>query len=222
MADEQKQTVLVVDDHESVRKQIYWTLEENYQVLEAASRAQALALLEKNEVDVVLCDLRLPPHESDITEGLAILESVRALNPLLPVIVITGDEDRETALKVVQRGAYDLFYKPFNVEEVEIIVRRAAQHYRLEKDNLTLRDELRKVGGFQEGIVGSSPVLRRIIDQARAVSETSATVLITGESGTGKEMMARFIHNTSPRARAPFIACNIAALPESLIESELF
>jgi DNA-binding NtrC family response regulator len=222
MPDEAKQTVLVVDDHESVRKQLFWTLEENYRVLEAASRAQALALLEKNDVDVVLSDLRLPPNESDITEGLAILESVRALNPLLPVIVITGDEDRETALKVVQRGAYDLFYKPFNVEEVEIIVRRAAQHYRLEKDNLTLRDELKKVGGFQEGIVGSSPVLRRIIDQASAVSETSATVLITGESGTGKEMMARFIHNTSPRARAPFVACNIAALPESLVESELF
>jgi DNA-binding NtrC family response regulator len=222
MSDELKQTVLVVDDHEPVRKQLYWALEENYRVLEAASRPQALALLEKNNVDVVLCDLRLPPNESDITEGLAILESVRAFNPLLPVIVITGDEDRETALKVVQRGAYDLFYKPFKVEEVEIIVRRAAQHYRLETDNLTLRHELKKVGGFQEGIVGSSPVLRRIIDQARAVSETSATVLITGESGTGKEMMARFIHNTSPRARAPFVACNIAALPESLVESELF
>src|SRR5262245_41706286 len=222
MSDETKQTVLVVDDHESVRKQLYWTLEENYRVLEAASRPEALALLEQHEIDVVLSDLRLPPNDSDIREGLAILESVRSLNPLLPVIVITGDEDRETALKVVQRGAYDLFYKPFNVEEVEIIVRRAAQHYRLEKDNLNLRDELRKVGGFQEGIVGSSPVLRRIIDQARAVAETSATVLITGESGTGKEMMARFIHNTSPRARGPFIACNIAALPESLVESELF
>jgi DNA-binding NtrC family response regulator len=222
MPNERKQTVLVVDDHEAIRKQLYWTLEENYRVLEASSRPEALALVEQHDVDVVLSDLRLPPNDSDISEGLSILESVRSLNPLLPVIVITGDEDRETALKVVQRGAYDLFYKPFNVEEVEIIVRRAAQHYRLEKDNLILRDELRKVGGFQEGIVGSSPVLRRIIDQARAVAETSATVLITGESGTGKEMMARFIHNTSPRARGPFIACNIAALPESLVESELF
>ncbi len=222
MSDEPKQNVLVVDDHESVRKQLYWALEENYHVLEAASRTEALALLDQQPVDVVLCDLRLPPNESDISEGLAILEAVRKLNPLLPVIVITGDEDRETALKVVQRGAYDLFYKPFNVEEVEIIVRRAVQHYRLEKDNLNLRDELRRSGGWQEGIVGSSPVLRRIIDQARAVAETSATVLITGESGTGKEMLARFIHNMSPRARAPFIACNIAALPESLVESELF
>jgi DNA-binding NtrC family response regulator len=222
MSDEPKQTVLVVDDHESVRKQLYWALEENYHVLEANSRAQALALLDKESVNVVLCDLRLPPAESDISEGLAILEAIKKLNPLLPVIVITGDEDRETALKVVQRGAYDLFYKPFNVDEVEIIVRRAAQHYQLEKDNLNLRDELRRTGGWQEGIVGSSPVLRRIIDQSRAVAETSATVLITGESGTGKEMLAKFIHNISPRARAPFVAVNIASLPESLVEAELF
>jgi DNA-binding NtrC family response regulator len=221
MPEQSKQTVLVIDDHEAVRKQLYWALEENYRVLEAASRQEALALLDSEPIDVVLCDLRLPPAESDITEGLAILEAVRRLNPLLPVIVITGDEDRETALKVVQRGAYDLFYKPFNIDEVEIIVRRAANHYLLEQDNLNLRSELRK-GGWQGDIVGSSPALRRIIDQARAVAETSATVLITGESGTGKEMMARFIHNSSPRARAPFIACNIAALPESLVESELF
>ncbi len=220
--EEPKQTVLVVDDHEAIRKQLYWALEENYRVLEAGSRNEALTLLDQEQVDVVLCDLRLPPVESDITEGLAILESIRKLNPLLPVIVITGDEDRETALKVVQRGAYDLFHKPFNVEEVEIIVRRATQHYLLEKDNLNLRDELRRSGGFQGGIVGSSPVLRRIMDQARAVAETTATVMITGESGTGKEMLARFIHNISPRARGPFIACNIAALPESLVESELF
>ncbi len=222
MTDEPKQTVLIVDDHESVRKQLYWALEENYRVLQAGSRNEALSMLDSENVDVVLSDLRLPPNESDISEGLAILEAVRKLNSLLPVIVITGDEDRETALKVVQRGAYDLFHKPFNVEEVEIIVRRAANHYKLEKDNLNLRTELRRTGGWQEGIVGSSPVLRRIIDQARAVAETSATVLITGESGTGKEMLARFIHNISSRARAPFIACNIAALPESLVESELF
>src|SRR4030095_13142676 len=221
MPEELKQTVLVVDDHEAVRKQLFWALEEKYRVLQADSRRQALQLLESEPIDVVLCDLRMPPVESDITEGLAILEFARKLNPLLPVIVITGDEDREPAIKVVQRGAYDLFHKPFNIEEVEIIVRRAANHYSLEQDKLNLRHQLGKAGG-QEGIVGSSPALRRIIDQARAVAETSATVLITGESGTGKEMLARFIHNISPRARAPFIACNIAALPESLVESELF
>jgi len=222
MADQPKQTVLVVDDHEAVRKQLFWALEDNYRVLEADSRARALAIVEQEPLDVVLCDLRMPPNQHDISEGLAILEAVRKFNPLLPVIVITGDEDRETALKVVQRGAYDLFYKPFNVDEVEIIVRRAAQHYLLEKDNLDLRNELRRSGDWQKGIVGSSPTLARVMNQARAVAETSATILVTGESGTGKEMMARFIHENSPRARAPFIACNIAALPETLVESELF
>ncbi|MGH9803116.1 MAG: sigma-54-dependent transcriptional regulator [Blastocatellia bacterium] len=222
MSDQPKQTVLVVDDHESIRKQLFWALEENYRVLQASSRAEALALVETESIDVVLSDLRMPPSSHDISEGLAVLESVRKFNPLLPVIVITGDEDHETALQVVHRGAYDLFHKPFDVQEVEIIVRRAAQHYQLEKDNLNLRDELRKGGDWQQGIVGSSPSLRRVIDQARAVAETSATVLITGESGTGKEMLAKFIHNISPRARAPFIACNIAALPETLVESELF
>src|SRR6266542_2671096 len=221
MPEESKQTVLVVDDHEAVRKQLFWALEEKYRVLQADSRRQALQLLEAEPIDVVLCDLRMPPVESDISEGLAILEAARKLNPLLPVIVITGDEDRETALKVVQRGAYDLFHKPFKIDEVEIIVRRAANHYSLEQDNLNLRKELGKAG-WQGGIVGSSPSLRRVTDQARSVAVTSATVLITGESGTGKEMLAQFIHNISPRARAPFVACNIAALPESLVESELF
>jgi two-component system NtrC family response regulator len=126
MPEQPKQTVLVVDDHESIRKQLYWALEENYRVLEASSRAEALALVEKEPIDVVLSDLRMPPNEHDISEGLGILEFVRRFNPVLPVIIITGDEDRETALQVVNRGAYDLFYKPFKVDEVEIIVRRAA------------------------------------------------------------------------------------------------
>ncbi len=222
MPDQPRQTVLVVDDQESVRKQLYWALEDNYRVLEAGSRVEALALVEKESIDVVLSDLRMPPSLHDISEGLGILESVHKLNPLLPVIIITGDEDHETALQVVDRGAHNLFTKPFDVKEVEIVVRLAAQYYQLQKENLDLRNELRRGGDWQQGIVGSSPSLRRVIDQARAVAETSATVLITGESGTGKEMLAKFIHNISPRARAPFIACNIAALPETLVESELF
>jgi putative PEP-CTERM system response regulator len=221
MAQASKQTVLVVDDHEAVRKQLYWALEENYRVLEAASRAQALAHLEREEIAVVLCDLHLPPFVSEIGEGLAVLEAARRLTPPLPVIVITGSEDRATALEVVRRGAYDLFQKPFEVGEVEIIVRRAAQHHRLERENVALRDELQRASGWQE-IIGSSTRLQAILDQARAVAETNATVLITGESGTGKEVLARAIHRASPRAQAPFIACALAALPESLIESELF
>jgi len=221
MSELSKQTVLVVDDHEAVRKQLYWALEENYRVLEAASRVEALRHLEGEEIAVVLCDLHLPPMVSDISEGLAVLEAARRRLPPLPVIVITGSEDRATAMEVVRRGAYDLFQKPFEIGEVEIIIRRAAQHYRLEQENVALRDELQRASGWQE-IVGSNTRLQAIFDQARAVAATNATVLITGESGTGKEVLARAIHRASPRVNAPFIACALAALPESLIESELF
>jgi DNA-binding NtrC family response regulator len=221
MAEPSKQTILVVDDHEAVRKQLYWALEENYRVLEAASRSEALRHLEREEIAVVLSDLHLPPVISEISEGLAILEAARRRLPPIPVIVITGSEDRATAVEVVRRGAYDLFQKPFEIGEVEIIVRRAAQHYRLEQENVALRDELQRASGWQE-IVGSNTRLQAIFDQARAVAATNATVLITGESGTGKEVLARAIHRASPRAQAPFIACALAALPESLIESELF
>jgi DNA-binding NtrC family response regulator len=219
MSDSPKPTILVVDDQEPIRKQLYWALEETYQVLQAASRAQAIQLLEQQPVDVVLTDLHMPPNEQDISEGLGVLEAVRRFNPAIPVIVISGDDEHETAIKVViQNGAFDFFQKPFNVEQVEYIVRRAANYSRLHQDYLALRNEERS----KHEVVGSSPALTRILDQAHAVSDTNATVLITGESGTGKEVLARFIHNTSPRAAKPFIACNIAALPESLVESELF
>lgn len=213
--------MLVVDDHEAVRKQLYWALEENYRVLEAGSRAEAIAHLERENISVVLCDLHLPPMVNEITEGVAVLEAARRHNPPIPVIVITGSEDRAVGLEVVQRGAYDLFQKPFSVAEVEIIVRRAAQHYKLESENAKLRDELQRAGGWQE-VVGSNPRLQKIFAQAREVAATSATVLITGESGTGKEVLARAIHRASTRADGPFIACSIAALPENLVESELF
>ncbi|HZS04717.1 MAG TPA: sigma-54 dependent transcriptional regulator [Blastocatellia bacterium] len=221
MPDSTRQTILIVDDHEAVRKQLYWALEDSYRVLEAASSTQALAHMEREEIEVVLSDLHLPPILSDISGGLLVLEAARKRNPPIPVIVVTGSEDRKTALEVVGHGAYGLFQKPFDVEEVGIIVRQAAQHHLLERENTKLRTELRRATGWQE-IVGESQRLRRIFEQARAVADTNATVLITGESGTGKEVLARAIHRASPRAEKPFIACAIAALPENLIESELF
>ncbi|MFN7948868.1 MAG: sigma-54 dependent transcriptional regulator [Blastocatellia bacterium] len=221
MSDPGKQTILIVDDHDAVRKQLFWALEDDYRVLEAASSTQALQHLEREEIAVVLSDLHLPPVLSDISGGLSVLEAARKHSPQIPVIVITGSEDRRTALEVVRRGAYGLFPKPFDVDEVGIIVRQAAQHFYLERENTTLRSELKRATGWQE-IVGESQRLRRIFEQAKAVADTNATVLITGESGTGKEVLARAIHRASPRVEKPFIACAIAALPETLIESELF
>lgn len=227
MTDLDKQTILVVDDHEAVRKQLYWGLEENYRVLEAGSRAEALAHLERESVDVVLCDLHLPPLVNEITEGVAVLEAARHFNPPLPVIVLTGSRERAVAVQVTARGAYGFFQKDsFSLDEVEIIVRQAAEKIKLEREKVTLEQEnaslRQQVASGWEEVVGSNVRLQAIFAQAREVASTSATVLITGESGTGKEVLARAIHRASPRANKPFVACSIAALPENLVESELF
>jgi DNA-binding NtrC family response regulator len=214
-------TVLVVDDDESVRRQLYWALKETYHVLEAGARPAAIDYLEREKIDVVLSDLHLPPHLGNISEGLAIVEAARRKRPPVPVIVITGSASKQAAMEVVRRGAYGFFEKPFDADEVMHIVHQASRVRSLEGEILRLRNELNNCRGFSH-LIGASVALERTIKQARAVAETSATVLITGENGTGKEMLARAVHEESPRANGPFVGVSCAALPESLIESELF
>jgi DNA-binding NtrC family response regulator len=216
-----KVTVLMVDDDEAVRRQLFWALDEEYHVLQAATREEAVEQLRHEKIDVVLSDLHLPPHLDDISEGLAIVEAARAAHPPVPVIVITGSDSKRAALEAVKRGAYGFFQKPFNPEEVSHIVTQAARLRRLEQENLRLRCELSGQKGFAH-LVGESRALEHILKQARAVATTSATVLLTGENGTGKEMLALAIHEESQRAGGAFIAVSCAALPETLIESELF
>ena len=216
-----KETILVVDDDESVRRGLFWTLNSNYRVLEAASRAEALELLQQESIDVVVSDLHLPPHVEDTSEGLAIIEAARNHHPPVQVVVITGSNAKQAALEAVKRGAYGFFEKPLDADEVLHIVNQAARMRRLEVENARLRDELVGARGFGR-LIGSSQSLEKTLKQARAVADTNATVLIIGENGTGKEMLACAIHDESQRARGPFIAVSCAALPESLIESELF
>ena len=217
-----KVTVLVVDDDEAVRRGLFWALnEEEYRVLEAETRAEAIELLEHEKIDVVLSDLRLPPSPNEISEGLAIIEAARLQRPPVPVIAVTGSESKQAALEAVRSGAYGFFEKPFDADEVLHIVHQAARTHRLEQEILCLRSALSARHGFGH-LVGASPSLEKTLKQARAVAQTSATVLLTGENGTGKEMLARAIHEESPHALGPFIAVSCAALPESLIESELF
>ncbi|HEX8846486.1 MAG TPA: sigma-54 dependent transcriptional regulator [Pyrinomonadaceae bacterium] len=216
-----KRTILVVDDDRSVRNGLRWAFLENYRVLEAGTRAEAVEKLGRERVDVVLSDLRLPPALDDISEGLAVVEAARAMRPPVPVIVVTGSESKEAALEAVRRGAYGFFEKPFNAEEVLHIVNQAARAFSLEQEIMRLRSELMRSRGFGS-LIGSSPALEKTLKQARAVAQTSATVLLTGENGTGKEVLARAIHEESGRAGQPFIAVSCAALPETLIESELF
>ncbi len=216
-----KGTVLVVDDDDTVRSGLYWALTSDYRVLQASSRDEACAQINDEEVDVVVSDLHLPPNVDDIAEGLALIDVARTQNPPLQVVVITGSNAKRAALEAVKRGAYGFFEKPLDPGELLHIVNQAARMRQLEIENRRLRDELSRPPGFTH-LTGTSQALERVLKQARSVAATAATVLLTGENGTGKEMLARAIHQESPRADGPFVAVSCAALPEALIESELF
>lgn len=216
-----KETVLVVDDDESVRRGLMWTLKTDYRVLEADCRTEAIKLMRQETVDVVVSDLHLPPRLEEISEGLAIIEAARAAEPPAQVVVITGTDEKNAAREAVRRGAYGFFEKPLDGAEVLHIVNQAARMRRLEVENARLHEELVGARGFGR-LIGLSQALEKTLKQARAVASTSATVLIVGENGTGKEMLARAIHEESQRADRPFIAVSCAALSETLIESELF
>jgi DNA-binding NtrC family response regulator len=216
-----KGTILVVDDDDAVRKGLYWALTSDYRVLQASSRDEACALINDNEIEVVVSDLHLPPNVDDISEGLALIDIARAQDAPLQVVVITGSDSKRAALEAVKRGAYGFFEKPLDPEELLHIVNQAARMRQLEIENRRLRDELSRPPGFSH-LLGSSAALERVLKHARSVAATSATVLLSGENGTGKEVLARAIHQESPRATGPFVAVSCAALPEALIESELF
>ena len=216
-----KGTVLVVDDDDAVRSGLYWALNSDYQVLQASSREEACALINDEEIEVVVSDLHLPPHVDDIAEGLALIDVARSHDPPLQVVVITGSDSKRAALEAVRRGAYGFFEKPLDPGELLHIVSQAARMRLLEIENRRLRSELSRPPGFVH-LLGASQALEKILKQARSVAATSATVLLTGENGTGKEMLARAIHDESPRASGAFVAVSCAALPETLIESELF
>ena len=216
-----RETVLIVDDDDAVRTALFWTLKSDYRVLQSASREEAVKHLQDHKVDVVVSDLHLPPDTEDITEGLAIIEAARRTSPPAQVVVITATHEKHAAREAVKRGAYGFFEKPLDGAEVLHIVNQAARMRRLELENARLRNELAGATGFGR-LIGTSHALEQTLRQARAVANTSATVLLIGENGTGKEMLARAIHEESQRSTKPFVAVSCAALPESLIESELF
>lgn len=216
-----KGTVLLVDDDESVRRGLYWALNSDYRVIEAGSRNEAVELLQHEKVDVVISDLHLPPNLDDISEGLTVVQAARSMRPAVQAVVITGSNSKQAALEAVKHGAYGFFEKPLDADEVLHIVNQAARMRRLEVENVRLREELLGSRGFSH-LIGGSQSLERIVKHARTVSATTATVLVIGENGTGKELLARAIHEESPRAEGPFVGVSCAALPETLIESELF
>jgi two-component system NtrC family response regulator len=210
-------TILVVDDEPNYLIVLSELLkEESFEVLTAQSGEKGFKIVEDNDLDLVITDMRMPGMG-----GLELLEAVKSHNKDLPVIMITAFGEVEKAVVAMKAGAYNYLVKPFNNEELLLNIRKAIEHYSLLRENLRLRDEARVRYGFAS-IVGKNSRMQEIYQLIEKVAPTSASVLITGESGTGKELVARAIHINSPRENSPFISVNCAALPETLLESELF
>ena len=211
--------LLIVEDDPGLRKQLRWSFED-YEVAVAGDQDSALAQLAKTRPQVVLLDLGLPPDPDGPSAGLAILQAILQTAPATKVVIMSGQTDRAYALKAIALGAYDFYPKPIKVDEIQLIVARAQRLHQLEAENR----QLAKVRGGEAlpGFITTHPELLQLCDELKRLAPTDITVLLTGESGTGKEIMARALHDLSPRRNGPLIAVNCAAIPETLLESELF
>lgn len=211
--------LLVVEDDPGLQDQLRWCFD-RYEVVVAGDRAAAMEQLRKHQPPVVTLDLGLPPDADGISEGLATLEEIVAQRPDTKVIVVTGQNDRENAVRSVGSGAYDFYHKPIDAEILGLIVNRAYRLRELELENHVLMQQ--KTDHSVEGVVACSAEMVRVCRTVEKVAPSNASILLLGDSGTGKELCARSLHDLSPRASGRFIAINCAAIPENLLESELF
>ena len=213
----EKAKVLIVDDEEEILDNLDRLLSsEGYACTTLQEPLRFREVRDEIEPDVLITDLRMPG-----ADGMTILAAARADDPMLPVILITGFASISSAVEAVQEGAFDYLSKPFSAEQLFVAVDRAARHRGLVAENQSLREQVDRHGTGSE-VIGNSPVFARVLDQVRRVAPTDANVLITGESGTGKEVVARLVHDRSRRADGPFMPVDCAALPEGILESELF
>ncbi len=215
-----KKKLLVVEDDSMIATQMKWALAEEYQVFLAENREKTLEIFEQERPPVVTLDLGLPPYPSEPKEGFDTLRVLKEIDSSVKVIVITGQDEKTNALKAIGLGAYDFFCKPIQIEELKVVLNRAFYLSQLEKEFRELRKTLREEAF--EGMIGISPQMQGVFNSVRKVATTEAPVLIIGESGTGKELVAKAIHRLSIRGRGPFAVINCSAIPETLLESELF
>jgi len=211
--------LLVIEDDPGLQTQLRWCFE-NYEVEIAGDRETALAALKQHAPPVITLDLGLPPDADGTREGFSLLGEILQRSPNSKVIVVTGNNDREHATRSVAMGAYDFFYKPIDADMLELIINRAYRVYELEEENRHLNN--RRTESPLEGVITSSSSMQTACRTVEKVAPTDTTVLLLGESGTGKELLARSLHGLSSRGDMRFVAINCAAIPENLLESELF
>jgi two-component system NtrC family response regulator len=212
--------LLIVDDDEEIRTQMKWALAADYDIVLAQDRPTALEAVSAARPRVILLDLGLPPRPGDPEEGLAALAEILALDNMSKVVIITGQGEKAIALRAIGAGAYDFLCKPVEMEELKMVLKRSFYVASLESDYRQMQQMF--PGDAFQGMLGTSAPMRAVFDSIRKVATTDAPVLLLGDSGTGKEMAARAIHNCSSRKAEPFIAINCSAIPETLLESELF
>ncbi len=215
---EDKQVLLVVEDDRGLQKQFKWSFAD-YKVEIAVDRVSAIEALRRFSPRVVTLDLGLPPDPANASEGLATLKEILLLAPRTKVIVVTGNDDRENAVKAVAMGAYDFYQKPIDIDILNMIVTRAFQLTVLEQENIKLQQQIHEP---LSGLIVSCEKMQKLSRTIEKIAPSSITTLLLGESGTGKEVLARAIHELSTRVDKPFVAVNCAAIPENLLESELF
>ena len=219
MSSPKRRPLLIVEDDPALQKQMRWAFDK-YETVVADDREGAIAQLRRHEPAVVTMDLGLPPKPDDPTEGMRLLEEMLVLAPDTRVIVLTGQNDRSNALKAVGLGAYDFFAKPFEPELLGLTIERAYRLHELQEENRRLTAAQHP--SAMAGLITRDPELLRLCRTIEKLAQTNATVLVLGESGTGKELFARGLHDMSPRRAERFVAINCAAIPENLLESELF
>lgn len=214
-----KKKLLVIEDDPGLQKQLRWSFDA-YEVLMAGDRESALAQVRRHEPAVVTMDLGLPPDPDGASEGLATLQQILALAPDTKVIILSGNQDRANAVKAIGMGAYDFHQKPFDPEMLGLVIERAGYLHALQQENRRMLQT--QEDSPMSGIISRDPVMLKVCRSVEKVAPSSATVMLLGPSGTGKELLAKALHQLSPRQDKRFVAVNCAAIPENLLESELF
>ena len=218
---ENKPKLLIVEDDEGLQAQLKWAYDD-FDVVIAGDRESAIALLRSEEPSVVTLDLGLPPDPDGTTEGFAVLDQIMALKPDTKVIVASGHGARESALQAIERGAYDFYQKPVDIEQLGLIVRRAFNLRDIEEENRRLAARAGEGNTVLGRMITGAPEMVKVARTIERVANTNVSVMLLGASGTGKELLARGLHDASNRRDGAFVAINCAAIPENLLESELF